>query len=47
VIVAEDACMEMSEEMRRAALFTFSYAFGRVRRTDEFATSPVAQQINA
>ena len=35
VIVAEDACTEMSEDMHRAALFTFSYVFGRVRRTEE------------
>jgi len=43
VIVAEDACTEMSEEMHRAALFTFSYVFGRVRKTEEvvklFATA--------
>jgi hypothetical protein len=35
VLVVEDACTEMSEEMHRAALFTFSYAFGRVKTTDE------------
>ena len=35
VIVAEDACTEMSEEMHQAALLTFSYVFGRVRRTEE------------
>jgi nicotinamidase-related amidase len=35
VLVAEDACTEMSEEMHRAALFNFSYAFGRVKSTDE------------
>ena len=33
VIVVEDACTEMSEEMHRAALFAFSYVFGRVRTT--------------
>ena len=33
VIVVEDACTEMSEEMHQAALFTFSYVFGRVRTT--------------
>ena len=35
VVVVDDACTEMSEEMHRAALFTFSYVFGRVRTTDE------------
>jgi len=35
VIVVEDACTEMSEEMHQAALLTFSYVFGRVRRTEE------------
>ena len=35
VIVVEDACTEMSEEMHRAALFAFSYVFGRVRTTAE------------
>jgi len=35
VLVAEDACTELSEEMHRAALFTFSYVFGRVKTTDE------------
>jgi nicotinamidase-related amidase len=35
VLVPEDACTEMSEEMHRSALFAFSYAFGRVKTTDE------------
>lgn len=35
VIVAEDACTEMSEEMHKAALLTFGYVFGRVRRAEE------------
>ena len=35
VVVVDDACTEMSEEMHRAALFTFSYVFGRVKTTDE------------
>lgn len=35
VIVAEDACTEMSEEMHEAALLSFSMTFGRVRRTEE------------
>ncbi|MDQ3817078.1 MAG: cysteine hydrolase [Acidobacteriota bacterium] len=51
VIVAEDACTEMSEEMHRAALETFSLTFGRVRNTDAlielFAAAPIAQMTNA
>jgi nicotinamidase-related amidase len=35
VLVAEDACTELSEEMHRAALFAFSYVFGRVKTTYE------------
>ena len=35
VVVAEDACTEMSEEMHDAALLTFSLTFGRTRRTEE------------
>jgi nicotinamidase-related amidase len=35
VIVAEDACTTLSEEMHRAALLAFSLAFGRVRKTEE------------
>ncbi len=35
VIVAEDACTEMSDEMHEAALLSFSMTFGRVRRTEE------------
>jgi nicotinamidase-related amidase len=35
VLVAEDACTELSDEMHRAALFTFSYVFGRVKTTDD------------
>jgi nicotinamidase-related amidase len=35
VIVAADACTEMSEEMHEAALFTFGYVFGRVKSTEE------------
>jgi nicotinamidase-related amidase len=34
VIIADDACTEMSEEMHRAALETFSLTFGRTRSTD-------------
>jgi nicotinamidase-related amidase len=35
VIVAEDACTTLSEEMHRAALLCFQIAFGRVKKTDE------------
>ncbi|MCA9190585.1 MAG: cysteine hydrolase family protein [Planctomycetales bacterium] len=35
VIVAEDACTELSVESHRAALFTFALTFGRVRPTVE------------
>jgi nicotinamidase-related amidase len=35
VVVAEDACTEMSPEMHNAALLAFAYAFGRVRPTEE------------
>jgi nicotinamidase-related amidase len=48
VLVAEDACTEMSEEMHRMALFNFSFVFGRVRRTAEvvelFAAAPAANR---
>ena len=44
VIVSEDACTEMSEEMHKAALETFSLTFGRTRSTDSlvelFASEP-------
>ena len=35
VIVAEDCCTTLSEEMHNAALVAFSLAFGRVRNSDE------------
>jgi nicotinamidase-related amidase len=45
VVVAEDACTEMSPQMHRAALLAFAYAFGRVQTTEEvmhlFATASV------
>ncbi len=51
VIVPEDACTEMSEEMHRAALETFSLTFGRIRGTNSlvelFTNAPMAKQINA
>ena len=33
VVVAEDACTEMSIELHKAALLAFSWVFGRVRPT--------------
>lgn len=47
VMVAEDACTEMSVEMHRAALLTFSYVFGRVRRTDEIVNLFAAAKASA
>lgn len=35
VVVAEDACTTLSEEMHRSALAAFGLAFGRVRKTEE------------
>jgi biuret amidohydrolase len=35
VIVAEDACTELSDESHRAALLTFALTFGRVRPTEQ------------
>ena len=45
VIVAEDACTEMSEEMHKAALLTFGYVFGRVRRTEEIVNLFAAAEV--
>jgi biuret amidohydrolase len=47
VVVAEDACTEMSVEMHQAALLTFSYVFGRVRRTEEIVNLFTAAQAAA
>jgi nicotinamidase-related amidase len=35
VVVAEDACTELSDESHRAALLTFALTFGRVRPTGQ------------
>src|SRR5262249_45155088 len=35
VVVAEDACTEMSIELHRAALLAFGWVFGRVRPTED------------
>lgn len=37
VIVASDACTELSEESHRAALHTFGLIFGRIKTADEIA----------
>jgi nicotinamidase-related amidase len=37
VIVADDSCTTLSEEMHNAALLAFRLAFGRVRTSDEIA----------
>jgi hypothetical protein len=47
VMVAEDACTEMSVEMHQAALLTFSYVFGRVRRTEEIVNLFTAAKASA
>src|SRR6516162_5013595 len=43
VVIAEDACTELSEEMHEAALMAFSWIFGRVRSTEEISTYLTAQ----
>jgi nicotinamidase-related amidase len=35
VLMVDDACTELSEEMHQAALFTFNYCYGRVKTTDD------------
>jgi biuret amidohydrolase len=35
VVVVEDACTELSEEMHQAALMSFSHVFGQVRSTQD------------
>lgn len=45
VLIAEEACTEMSVEMHDAALLAFRYVFGQVRQTDEvvkFITTPAS-----
>lgn len=47
VVIASDACTEMSEEMHVAALEAFSLTFGRTRTTDQlleiFSNAPATQ----
>jgi nicotinamidase-related amidase len=47
VVVAEDACTTLSEEMHRAALLAFSLAFGRVRSTDKVLALLSAEEKSA
>lgn len=52
VLVADDACTELSDESHRAALFTFALGFGRVRPTGQIvellgAAEPKAEPIAA
>jgi nicotinamidase-related amidase len=37
VVIAGDACTELSDEMHEAALLSFSHVFGQVRRTRDLA----------
>jgi nicotinamidase-related amidase len=43
VIIADDGCTELSEELHEAALLAFSWIFGRVRSTEEISTYLNAQ----
>ena len=47
VIVAEDACTTLSEEMHRGALQCFQIAFGRVRKTDEILALLTSANVSA
>lgn len=38
VVMVQDACTELSEEMHQAALLSFSHVFGQVRNTQEVTT---------
>jgi nicotinamidase-related amidase len=49
VLIAEEACTEMSVEMHDAALLAFRYVFGQVRKTEEvidFLTTPASTTAN-
>ena len=46
VVVAEDACTTLSEEMHKYALLAFSLAFGHVRKTEELV-SLLSQETRA
>ena len=43
VVIADDACTELSEELHEAALMAFSWIFGRVRSTEEISIYLTAQ----
>jgi nicotinamidase-related amidase len=45
VVIASDACTEMSVEMHDAALFTFGYVFGRVRPTEEIVSMMTSSTV--
>jgi biuret amidohydrolase len=52
VVIAEDACTEMSQEMHEASLLSFAYVFGQVRESREIieflsATSLAGVQLEA
>jgi len=47
VIIAEDACTTLSEEMHRGALLCFQIAFGRVRKTEEVLSLLSAANLSA
>jgi nicotinamidase-related amidase len=47
VIVAEDACTTLSEEMHRGALQSFQIAFGRVKKTDEILALLTSANVSA
>lgn len=47
VIVAEDACTTLSEEMHRGALRCFQIAFGRVKKTDEVVSLLSSATVSA
>lgn len=47
VIVAEDACTTLSEEMHRWALLCFQIAFGRVKKTGEVVSLLSSANISA
>ena len=38
VVMVQDACTELSEEMHQAALLSFSHVFGQVRNTQDLTT---------
>ena len=47
VIVVEDACTTLSEEMHRGALLCFQIAFGRVRKTNEVVSLLSSANVSA